>query len=145
MHSSVICEGRGGRTSIVVVAISNKSPLHADRLAEALDQLTNIDTPRFAVGLFYETFHHYEIDPQSTIAVTFEDNRLYLFMQKHKGAWFKYALMPISQQTNTLRCMTAHIDEQLEFHTDPNGDLRFTHFDSSGNRIDAVRLRNPLG
>jgi CubicO group peptidase (beta-lactamase class C family) len=118
----------------------NIHPPHANWLTEALDQLTNIDTPRFAVGFFYDTFYRYGIDPKSTVVVTYEDNRLYLFMQKNKGAWFKYELIPIFQQKNTLRCVTAHIDEQLEFHTAPDGYLRFTHSNSVGNRIDAVKL-----
>ncbi|MGO4789267.1 serine hydrolase domain-containing protein [Paenibacillus sp. 2KB_20] len=125
---------------IYSTAEGNIDSLQADQLTEALDQLTIINTPRFAVGLFYDTFYRFGIDPRSTVVVTFEDDRLYLFMQKNEGAWFKYELIPVSQQTNTLKCVTVHIDEQLEFHTDPDGYLRLIHFDPAGNRIDAVKL-----
>jgi hypothetical protein len=63
-------------------------------------------------------------------------------MQKNKRAWFKYELIPV-KQTDTLLCVTAHIDEQIEFHYETNGLLRFIHTDSSGKRLIAQRLTTP--
>lgn len=114
-------------------------PAQKNGLNEALDQLTHIDTPKIAVGLFYDTFNRYGIDARSTIAVTYEDNKLHLFMQKNKGAWFKYELIPV-KQTDTLMCITAHIDEQIEFYIETNGSIRLIHTDSRGKRIIAQRL-----
>ncbi|MGV2805678.1 hypothetical protein GNF85_19050, partial [Clostridium perfringens] len=42
---------------IYSTAEGNIDSLQADQLTEALDQLTIINTPRFAVGLFYDTFY----------------------------------------------------------------------------------------
>jgi len=108
-------------------------------LEEALDQLVNIEVPRIAVGLFYDWFERYRIDPKTTVAVTFENGSLYLFMQKHK-VWYKYEIVPVSRQADTIMCITKHIDERLEFHIKGGGTVHLIHMDSSGKQIHAHKL-----
>ncbi len=105
-----------------------------------MDKLTNIDMPKFAVGLFYEIFYEYGIDPKKTVVVIYEEDTLYLFMQKNKGAWFKYEIVPISKQDNSLTCITLHIEERIEFRIEPNGRLGLTHLDPHGRRTDGFNL-----
>jgi CubicO group peptidase (beta-lactamase class C family) len=119
---------------------NSKDSVEATQLKEALDKLTNIDMPKFAVGLFYEIFYQYGIDPKKTVVVTYEDDTLYLFMQKNKGAWFKYEIVPVSKQDNSLTCITLHSEERIEFRIEPNGRLRLTHLDPHGRRTDALNL-----
>ncbi|MGM0882837.1 MAG: serine hydrolase domain-containing protein [Bacillota bacterium] len=116
----------------------SKDSVEVTQLREALDKLTSIDKPKFAVGLFYEIFYQYGIDPTKTVVVTYEDDTIYLFMQKNKGAWFKYEIVPISKQDNSLTCITLHIEERIEFRIEPNGRLRLTHLDPHGHRTEAL-------
>ncbi|MBE9914159.1 beta-lactamase family protein [Paenibacillus donghaensis] len=109
-------------------------------LREALDKLSSIDNPKFAVGLFYETFYQYGIDTTKTAVVTYEEDTLYLFIQKNWGAWFKYEIVPLSKEDNSLICTTLHIKEQIEFRIEPNGRLRLIHLDPHGHRTEALNL-----
>lgn len=119
---------------------TSKDSIRAGQLREALDKITNIDNAKFAVGLFYDIFFHYGIDPAKTFVVTFEDDKIYLLMQKNKGAWFKYEIVPVSKQDNSLTCITLHIEERVEFHIEPNGGLRLSHIDPYGYRTDTFNL-----
>ncbi|QYR22477.1 beta-lactamase family protein [Paenibacillus sp. sptzw28] len=118
---------------------NSKDSVEEAQLREALDKLTSIDNPKFAVGLFYEIFYEYGIDPTKTVVVTYEDDAIYLFMQKNKGAWFKYEIVPVSKQDNSLTCITLHIEERVEFRIEPNGRLRLTHLDPHNHRTDALK------
>ncbi|GIP26429.1 hypothetical protein J23TS9_15590 [Paenibacillus sp. J23TS9] len=112
----------------------------AIELMEALDKLSSIDKPKFAVGLFYETFYQYGIDTTKTVVVTYEEDSLYLFIQKNWGAWFKYEIVPLSKKDNSLICTTLHIKEQIEFLIEPNGQLRLIHLDPHGHQTDALNF-----
>jgi len=120
--------------------ITSKDFGRVTELRDALDKLSSIDKPKFAVGLFYEIFYQHGIDPSRTVVVTYEDDTIYLFMQKNKGAWFKYEIVPISKQDNLLVCTTLHVKEQIEFRIEPNGRLRLFHIDPHGHRTDAINF-----
>ncbi|MGZ9583094.1 hypothetical protein [Paenibacillus marinisediminis] len=109
-------------------------------LREALGKLSSIDNPKFAVGLFYETFYEYGIDPAKTVVVTYEEGTIYLFIQKNWGAWYEYEIVPLSLQDNILICTTLHIKEQIEFRIESDGRLRLIHIDPNGHRTEAVNI-----
>ncbi|GIO99867.1 hypothetical protein J14TS5_49530 [Paenibacillus lautus] len=111
-------------------------------MQESLVQLIDMDIPKISVGLFCKLFREYGINPNSTIIVTYEDCKLYLFMRKNHGAWFKYEIYPVSDQTNSITCLAKDIDERVVFNINPSGVIRIVHFDAYGNETMAYKTQD---
>ncbi|MEC0174559.1 serine hydrolase [Paenibacillus favisporus] len=110
-------------------------------MKDALVQLVHMDIPKISIGVFYKVFQEYGINPNSTIIVTYEDSKLFLFMQKNHGAWYKYEIYPVSNQANSITCVAKDLDERVVFNIKPSGGVRISHFDVYGNDTIAYKTQ----
>ncbi|XEC94326.1 hypothetical protein AB6A23_23910 [Paenibacillus tarimensis] len=110
-------------------------------MKEALDQLSKLEVSDIAIGRFHQLFQRYGIYTDRTIIITYEDGKLYLFMPKqYHGAWFKYEIIPVSKETDSTTWIAKNIDERLVFKVEPDGSVRFSHYDVNGNQIVARKI-----
>lgn len=97
-----------------------------------IERIATMDAGSISVGRFYKLFDEYGIDNRSSMIVTCEQKRLYLFMPKNHGAWFKYELVPIARQIHSTVWIAKNIDEKIVFNIEQNGSIRLIHTDVQG-------------